>query len=469
MKVLFVTSEIYPFAKTGGLADVSSALPKYLLQKGVEVISVMPLYSAIDREKYGLKKCDFSFEVVLNHHIYPCEIYHQGNVYFIGIHSLFDRDSLYGEYEDNGVRFGVFAYAVMELSQRLHHSWDVLHLNDWQSALIAYLAKTRYKMEAKIILTIHNLAFQGIFPKELLDDLEIGWDAFTMHRFEFFDKINFLKGAIAYSDHVVAASPQYAKEIQTVQFGCRLDSFIRNNRHKLSGILNGIDTSEFDPQNDPYVFQKYYDVPSEEKTFNKIHLLKELGLDHPERPLFVFIGRLAWQKGVSAILEALPAMAKMQINVIILGSGERYYDESFASMSQGYSNIATRIGYDEALARKIYAGGDFLLMPSVYEPCGLNQMIAMAYGCVPIVRSTGGLADTVAPLCDEPFPLESGVGIVFDELDRYSFLVAICQALALYANSERYGALIQHNRRIDSGWSVRADAYLSLYHEGEIR
>ena len=466
MRVMFVTSEIYPYAKTGGLADVSSALPKYLIEKGADVTSVMPLYSSIDKQKHGLKKCDFSYEIVLNHHLYPCNIFQKENVYFIEIDSLFDRDSLYGEYEDNGIRFGVFAYAVMELAAYLNTSWDVLHLNDWQSSLIAYLAKVRYKLDAKIIFTIHNLAFQGIFPKETLNDLEIGWDAFTMHRFEFFDKINFLKGAVAYSDHIVAASPQYAKEIQTPEFGCGLDSFLRFNRHKLTGILNGIDASEFNPEHDPYVYKKYHDVTSKKKSFNKIHLLKELGLEYPNRPLFIFIGRLAWQKGVSVILETLPAMAKMDINVIILGSGERFYNESFMSMSDAYSNIAVRIGYDEALARKIYAGGDFLLMPSMYEPCGLNQMIAMAYGCVPIVHSTGGLLDSVAPLRDDVFPVERGSGIVFDEMDRYSFLVGICQALALYANAERYDALLQHNHQVDNGWNVRADAYLSLYNDG---
>ncbi|MFA6188390.1 MAG: glycogen synthase [Sulfuricurvum sp.] len=469
MQILFVSSEIYPYAKTGGLADVSSALPKSLSHKGAEVISVMPLYASIDREKHSLEKCDFSFDIVLNHHVYPCEIFRKQNVYFIGIHSLFDRNSLYGEYEDNGLRFGVFAYAVMELSQRLQRSWDVLHLNDWQSSLIAYLAKVRYKLDAKVIFTIHNLAFQGIFHKDLMDDLEIGWDAFTMHRFEFFDKINFLKGAIAYSDHIVAASPQYAKEIQTPEFGCGLDSFLRINRDKLTGILNGIDTTEFNPKNDPYVYEKYHKVLSKKKHLNKIHLLEELGLEYPERPLFVFIGRFAWQKGVSVILDALPDMAKMEINVIILGSGERVYNESFASKSEGHSNISVRIGYDEALARKIYAGGDFLIMPSVYEPCGLNQMIAMAYGCVPVVRSTGGLADSVKPLSNDPFPLEKGVGILFDELDPYSFLVAICQALALFANPQRYDTLISHNQQVDNGWTTRAEAYLTLYHEGDRR
>lgn len=469
MRILFVSSEIYPYAKTGGLADVSSALPKSLAHKGAEVISVMPLYASIDREKHTLKKCEFSFNVVLNRHIYPCEIFRKENVYFIGIHSLFDRNSLYGEYEDNGIRFGVFSYAVMELSQRLHLSWDVIHLNDWQSSLIAYLAKVKYKLDAKIIFTIHNLAFQGVFPKELLNDLEIGWDAFTMHRFEFYDKINFLKGAIAYSDRVVAASPEYAREIQTPAFGCDLDPFLRNNSHKLSGILNGIDTSEFNPANDPYVYKKYHKVLSKKKHLNKIHLLEELGLEYPQRPLFVFIGRFAWQKGISTILEALPAMEKMEINVIILGSGDPFYNESFASLSDAYSNVALRIGYDEELARKIYAGGDFLLMPSVYEPCGLNQMIAMAYGCVPVVRSTGGLADSVMPLGKDPFALDRGVGILFDELDRYSFLVAIGQALALFANPQRYDALIAHNQQVDNGWNTRAEAYLSLYHEGERR
>lgn len=467
MRILFVSSEIYPYAKTGGLADVSSALPKALSDKGIEVVSVMPLYASIERERYGIQKSDISFNIVLNRHIYPCDVFYKDNVYFIANPALFERDSMYGEYDDNGLRFGVFAYAVLELALRLHFSWDIIHLNDWQSALIAYLAKVRYKLDTKIILTIHNLAFQGIFPKELMNDLQIGWDTFTMQRFEFYDQINFLKGAIAYSDRVVAASPKYAKEIQTPQFGCDLDPFLRNNRHKLSGILNGIDSAEFNPALDTSLYKNYDDVLSDNKRMNKVRLLDELGLAHPERPLFVFVGRFAWQKGVSVILETLHSLHTIEINVVILGNGERYYNDCFSSLEGVYPNVAIRLGYDERLSRMIYSGGDFLMMPSLYEPCGLNQMIAMAYGCVPIVRATGGLVDSVEDLSDEPFPPHKGVGILFEEMGRFPFLLAISRALALFANPKRYQALLRHNQGVDNTWATRAETYVSLYQEGE--
>jgi starch synthase len=467
MRVLFVSSEIYPYAKTGGLADVAGALPKALTDKGVEVVSVMPLFASVEREKHGLEKCDISFDIVLNHHIYPCNVFRKDNVYFIENAGLFERSLMYGEYADNGIRFGVFAYAVMELALRLHSSWDVIHLNDWQSALVAYLAKIRYKMAAKVILTIHNLAFQGVFPKKLMNDLEIGWDVFTLHRFEFYDQVNFLKGAIAYSDRVVAASPRYAREIQSVEFGCDLDPFLRDNSYKLSGILNGIDNAEFNPAKDPYLYKKYGDVLSENKRDNKLKLLEELGLKHPERPLFVFIGRFAWQKGIGTILEALSSMQALEINVVILGSGERYYNDSFTSLAGVYYNVAVRLGYDERLARMIYSAGDFLLMPSVYEPCGLNQMIAMAYGCVPIVRATGGLANSVEDLSTETFLPEKGTGIVFENLDRFSFLLALSRALALFSNPKRFQAIISHNQNVDNTWATRAEAYLTLYQEGD--
>jgi starch synthase len=465
MRVLFVSSEIYPYAKTGGLADVSGALPDALAAHGAEVVSVMPLYGSIDRKKHKLKKSPFAFDIVLNGHVFSCEVFLSGAVYFIASPALFEREELYGEYTDNGVRFGVFSYAAMELAKLLKGSWDVIHLNDWQSAFVAYLVKTRYKMKAKVILTIHNLAFQGVFPKTLMNDLEIGWDAFTMHRFEFYDRVNLLKGAIAYSDKVVAASPRYAREIQTPLFGCDLDAFLRDSSHKLSGILNGIDTNEFDPAKDPYLEKRYRQVVSKSKTANRVKLLERLGLEHPERPLFVFIGRFAWQKGVGTLLEALHYLHSLEVNIVVLGSGESYYNNSFASLAGAYPNVAVRLGYDEGLARMIYAAGDYLLMPSVYEPCGLNQMIAMAYGCVPVVRATGGLIDSVADLSDAPFPEERGVGIVFEELDRFSFLVAISRALALYANPKRYESVISHNKNIDNSWATRARAYLSLYQE----
>ncbi len=464
MRILFVTSEIYPFAKTGGLADVSSALPKALRDKGEEVISVMPLYAAVERKKYGITKSKIAFDIVLNHHIYHFEVYKKGDVYFIANPALFERDAMYGEYDDNAMRFGFFAYAVMALADKLGGGFDVFHLNDWQSALVAYLAKTQLKKPPRVVLTIHNLAFQGSFDKRFMDDLEIGWDAFTMHRFEFFDKVNFLKGAIAYSDTIVAASPGYAKEIQTPEFGCDLDSFLGDNAHKLVGILNGIDTDEFDPARDPALKVKYRSVSSKKKGENRTVLLERLGLEHPEWPLFIFIGRFAWQKGISVILETVQALGTLHANVAILGSGETYYNDSFTALRGVFPNVAVTLGYDEELARMMYASADFLMMPSVYEPCGLNQMIAMRYGCVPIVRATGGLADSVGDL-DREWHAATGCGIVFERLDRFSFLTAVARALALYGDRAELDRVIEHNRQVDNSWATRAGEYLAVYRQ----
>jgi len=465
MRILFVSSEIYPYAKTGGLADVASALPKALQERGEEVISVMPLFSVVEIKKHGIKKSKIAFDVMLNHHIFHFEVYQHGSVYFIANPSLYERDTMYGEYDDNGIRFGVFAYAVMELAERLGGKFDVFHINDWQSALVAYLAKTRLKKPPRVILTIHNLAFQGVFNKRYMNDLEIGWDAFTMHRFEFYDKINFLKGAIAYSDRIVAASPQYASEIQTAEFGCDLDHFLRDNAHKLGGVLNGIDTEEFNPAKDPYLKAKYRTVLSKKREENRTALLEKLGLSNPEWPLFIFIGRFAWQKGVGAILEAMQALGTLHANVAILGSGERYYNDAFASLRGAYSNVAVTLGYDEGLARMMYASADFMLMPSVYEPCGLNQMIAMRYGAVPIVRETGGLTDSVTDF-DDPWQSTTGVGIVFKELDRYAFLTAIARALALYGEKGTFMEVVEHNAAVDNSWTTRAGEYLAVYKQG---
>lgn len=464
MRVLFVSSEIYPYAKTGGLADVSAALPKALRDKGVDVVSVMPLFSVVDTAKHGIKKSTITFDITLNHHIYHFDVYKKGSTYFIANSVLYERDAMYGSYSDNGIRFGLFAHAVMKLAARLKEPFDVFHLNDWQSALVAYLAKTRLKPSPRVILTIHNLAFQGVFKKSCMNDLEIGWDAFTMHRFEFYDKVNFLKGAIAYSDRIIAASPQYAKEIQTVEFGCDLDSFLRDNVHKLSGILNGIDTAEFNPVSDPYLHKRYRSVTSKGRSENKAFLLEKLGLSHPQRPLFIFIGRFAWQKGVGTILESIQALSRLHINVAVLGSGEPYYDSSFKALKGAYPNISVTLGYDEELARMMYASADFMMMPSMYEPCGLNQMIAMAYGCIPIVRATGGLMDSVTDMDDEQFE-ERGCGIVFDKLDRYSFLLAVARAIALYGEPGLFEALKTHNNRVDNSWATRADEYIAVYQQ----
>ncbi len=463
MRVLFVSSEIYPYAKTGGLGDVAAALPEALIKDGIEVVSVMPLYASVSCERFGIQKSDLRVDVTLSGHHYTFGVYQKGSVYFLDNPEFFHRETPYGNYPDNDLRFGLFAYGTMELMKLLGH-FDAIHVNDWQSGLVPFLAKERYEFSGKVVCTIHNLAYQGVFHKSSVERLGIGWDHFTMHRFEFFDQVNFLKGAIAYSDYVVAASPGYAKEIQTPTFGCDLDQFLRDNSHKLRGILNGIDTEEFSPDKDQRLFVPFAKAKDPGKSENKVRLLEALGLGLPDAPLLVFIGRFAWQKGVDVLYETLHDLQELHMNIAILGEGEHHLNEAFASLKGAYPNISVTVGYDETLARRMYAAGDFLLMPSRYEPCGLNQMIAMRYGCLPIVRRTGGLNDTVCDIHErDHIAPRQGLGICMDGVDRYNMLHGVARAVSLYADKGLWQKITAYNEKVDNSWRESARAYGALY------
>lgn len=475
MNILFCTSEMYPYAKSGGLGDVAQSLPEALRkEKKVKVYTVLPLYQTINREKFELVYDNTTFTYTLNGITHQFDIFiNKNNPYELFIYNpiLCDREGLYydgyGDFGDNALRFGLFSYACLELMFHKNLSIDAIHINDWQTSLIALLAKTKYNLNQKVVLTIHNLAYQGIFSKEAVDELELDWDACFKHEgLEYFDQVNLLKSAIYFSDKVTTVSPTYANEIQTVAFGNDLEDALRVNNYKLHGILNGISYEHFNPKNDDMIYKNYSLKTYKDKFSNKKKLLKELGFNEFEKPLFVFIGRFTHQKGIDLLIESFNFFKHFEANVVVLGSGEDHYNQIFNNISVSYPNIYIKVGYDESFSRKLYAAADFLLMPSLFEPCGLNQMICMKYGCLPIVASTGGLKDSVCDFTDvnyDELKNYQGIGITYQEHNIFWFMHAVAKALSLYANSSKFEMISKHNMRVDNSWKHSAKLYLELY------
>jgi len=465
-RVLFAASEIYPFAKTGGLADVGHGLPKALSER-FDVTAVMPLYRTVDREAFGIGEAVDRFEVAMGAERYPVALHecrYEGRRHlFVHVPDLFDREYLYGPpgegYADNALRFGLFSHALVQIARREQSA--IVHLNDWQTALAALLIAEDGTLRSKTVYTIHNLSFQGIFPAQNLAPLGIGRSRFTMEGVEFYGSINLMKAGIGFADAVTTVSPTYAEEILTPRFGCGLEGYLRRHRAKLAGIPNGIDTAHFSPAADGALARPYKTPRGKAK--NKKAYLDDVGLEGEAKPLFIFIGRFAWQKGMDQLIEALPAMAEHACNIAIVGEGEKRYREGIRRAAAGRANVHLFFGYDESLAHRMYAAADFLLMPSLFEPCGLNQLIAMHYGAVPIVHRVGGLADTVRPLDACPEDAAQGCGIVFDAAGTETLLEAFETALSLYGDAPRRRRIATHNMGADVSWEQSASAYAAVY------
>jgi len=468
MKLLFASAEIYPYAKTGGLADVSGALPKALSKK-IQIRTIMPLYDFIDRDRFEICPLDLSFELTLGDELHTISLYQASNS---GVESLFIYSPLlsnrphpygdtHGDFPDNALRFGLFAKAIVQVAKI--YDIDILHLNDWHTALSALWAK-ELTPEIKTVFTIHNLAFQGIFPHKYMKQLGLSDEHFTMEKIEFWGDINLLKAAIAYSARITTVSPKYADEILKPQCGCGLDGFLRLHKGKLQGILNGIDYELFDPKHDPALFENYDADSFDDKQNNKTHFCKKYNFSEPNRPLFVFISRLTEQKGIDILLESLPQLLKMKINIAILGDGSSKIVERLLDADSQYENFSFYNGFDESLSHQMYAAADFLLMPSAFEPCGLNQMIALRYGAIPIVSPVGGLYDTIRDYEDH----ESGIcgqGIVVEVCESDNIHLAIKRAVALFRSKKRFGSIAQANMRCDHSFKKSALRYLELYNE----
>ncbi|WP_297887655.1 glycogen/starch synthase [Sulfurihydrogenibium sp.] len=466
MKVVFVASEMYPFAKTGGLADIAGALPVKLSKFGIRTFAFMPLYKTVDTEKFDIKPININVDIYLNGKNYTFEVYKKidgATFFFLKNDELFGRDYLYGppegDYPDNDIRFGAFSYAVMEFVKKENLNPDIIHVNDWQASLIPVLTYYKYGWhDVKTVLTIHNLAYQGIFDKFAIERLNLGWDIFHMEAIEYYDKVNFLKGGIVFSTAVTTVSPTYAKEILTPEYGYGLDGILMKYEDKLYGIINGIDYDVWNPETDKNIYKNYCSYTIENKVINKELFLKEIGLENPEKPLFIFIGRLAYQKGIDLIKDSIEEISKLPVNFALLGSGDKHYNDFFESIKDRYENIFIKVGYDEPLSRKMYAASDFLLMPSLFEPCGLNQMIAMRYGSLVVARKTGGLNDTVKDISES-----DGYGVLFEKAEKYEFLNAINRAINLYNNKTKFLELQKKVMNIDFSIENTTAKYIKLY------
>lgn len=478
LKILFTASEAIPFAKSGGLADVAGVLPKALAELGHEVVAVMPRYYSVDRG-------------TLEHIPGPLGIsmgpmgtlwagVYKGNlpgsevpVYFIDYEEFYGRSGLYSDehgfsYEDNDKRFIFLSRAAFEVAKKIDFKPDIIHSNDWHTAIQPILQKSIYAFDdrfkdAASILTIHNLQHQGHFFKGAIDLMEVGWERFNPHELESMDGVNFLKGGVAAADAVTTVSRRYAKEIQTPEFGFGLDGHMRAHAHKLYGVINGVDYSQWNPSNDPYIAKKYDIEDMSGKIECKRELQGRFGLPQFEDiPLVGFVGRFAEQKGISLIAQSVERLLNLGIQFVMLGTGEKWAEGFFSDVAARYpDNFGCYVGYSEELAHKIEAGCDLFLMPSLFEPCGLNQIYSLRYGTLPIVRATGGLDDTI-----ENYDPATGEGNGFKFYDASSD--ALCNTLKWAVEIYRYeqdAYRTMQKRAMEArfSWRESAQAYEDIY------
>ncbi|MCK9573011.1 MAG: glycogen synthase [Candidatus Omnitrophica bacterium] len=453
MKIALCSSEVFPYAKTGGLADVTGALPLALTKNDCEVKVFMPLYKKVKPQKmfsdYGVTK--------------------EGNVefYFIKNDNYFMRDALYGtpqgDYGDNLERFSFYSRKVLELLKQLKFKPDVIHSNDWQSSLVNIYLRTIYSSDdffrkTATILTIHNLAYQGLFGRDKYPVLGLSWDYFNMHCLEFYEKINLLKGGIVFSDIVSTVSPTYAKQIQTPDYGCGLDGVLREKRDKLVGILNAIDYDVWNPEKDKLIYKNYSPKNLEDKAINKKMFQKELGLKVDEDTLLLgMVSRLAEQKGVDILSDSLDYLLK-KYQIVILGLGDEKYHKILKKKADKFKkSFSLNLMFDEKIAHRIYAACDGFLMPSRFEPCGLSQMISYKYATVPIVHRTGGLADTVIDV------EKQGGGFVVDKYTSNDLSSAIDRAAKLFKDKKGWPKLLKKISQYNFSWEEAAKHYVDMY------
>jgi starch synthase len=480
LKILIAASEVVPFAKSGGLADVAGALPKALRALGHDVRLIMPRYYSVDRDKYALKMMHGSLGVPMGALGEIWAGVYEGNlpgtdipVYFIDHEGFFGRGGLYEEngfsYLDNDTRFIFFSRAVMQLAKKLRFHPDVIHANDWHTAAIPLFLNTHYAYDGDFaftgsLLTIHNLQHQGHFSKGAMDILDIGWGHFNADEIEEYDGINLLKGGIVHADAISTVSRKYAQEIRTSEFGWGLERLIDSNAYKLHGILNGVDYDEWSPEVDPFIPQSFESDTMEGKKVCKRALQHTFGL--PQRddvPLIGLVGRLVEQKGIELIAQSIHRLMQMEIQIVLLGAGEKWAEHFFSDISGRYpQKFGCYIGYRNDLAHQIEAGCDLFLMPSLFEPCGLNQIYSLRYGTLPIVRATGGLDDTIENYGNDAL---HGTGFKFYDATAEALINTVGWAVYTWYNDAHGFAQMQRNameRRFD--WNGAAKEYETLYY-----
>lgn len=482
MRILHITSEVTPFAKAGGLGDVAAALPRHLHEAGVEQRVFLPFYDTIDRRADYFVRVDFlqNMRVDLGPHRYVCNVWTvrlPGSslwVHLIDCPVLYHRGRLYTNDVDEHLRFAVLSMAALQCCQRMGFAPDVAHCHDWQAALVPLYLKSvfgwdRLFQHTRSLLTIHNLAYQGWFGRDAVADVGLAGHAHLVHQGDLANgTLSFLKTGILHAHALTTVSPTYAREIQMPQFGEGLDDMLRARHATFVGILNGIDPQVWDPATDPHLPAHYSRLDLSGKRTNKRHLMQRLGIAGEDpgadatTPLLGMISRLTAQKGLELLFDALPwVLERHRLKVAVLGSGDERLEFFFASLQSRYpGRVSFYRGYNEALAHLIEAGADMFLMPSRYEPCGLNQMYSLVYGTVPIVRRTGGLADTVQQF-DET--TGEGNGVVFEHYDAGAVVWALERALSLWRQPALWRKMVANGMQSDFSWSRRVNEYMLVY------
>ena len=475
MKVLLASSEAVPFAKTGGLADVAGALPKALAKAGVDVRLILPKYKGVEEKGLPMDYTGIHVAVPVSQTVVDAEIVESRlngvTVYLVERDEYFYRDNLYstqdGDFIDNAERFVFFSRAIIETARQTGFVPDVIHCNDWQTALVPVYLSTIFRPDPLLsristLLTVHNLGYPGLFWHLDWHLLNIGWEYFTPNFLEFYGKINFLKGGIVFADVINTVSRKYSQEIQTREFGAGLDGILRTRKEDLYGIVNGIDYDDWNPETDRFIPERYSADDLKGKAACKAALQKAFGLPVDENAtLIAGISRLADQKGFDLIAQGFEKLVSSGVQYILLGTGERKYHELFTELARKYPrSFALKIAYDNALAHLIEAGADMFLMPSQYEPCGLNQLYSLRYGTVPIVRAVGGLEDTIR---DDPAEPDSNTGFKFREYTVGAMMVAVERALTVRADDARWTGLMKRGMAQDFSWDKSAGEYRSLY------
>jgi starch synthase len=474
MNIVFAASEGVPFSKTGGLADVVGALPRALAALGHQVSVYLPRYrqTKLTEPVPEVRSVTIPFDDQYRF----ASVVSGGRLdgvrfYFVEYPPYFDRDALYGtpagDYPDNAERFALFSRTVLEASKILGVP-QIFHCHDWQSALIPVLVRTVYAEDPAFrdvgtVFTIHNMGYQGLFPPDTLPLLMLPWDLFTISKMEFFGQVNFLKGALTYSDFITTVSRKYSQEIQTAEYGFGLEGVLRDRASTVTGILNGVDYDEWSPQTDKFIAAKYSPQDLSGKAMCKHDLLAAFGIPTADvkLPVIGVVSRFAAQKGFDLIAQIADRLAREEMIVVALGAGDKTYEEMFQRLNKQFpKKIAVKVAYDNAIAHKIEAGADMFLMPSRYEPCGLNQIYSLKYGTVPIVRATGGLDDTI-----EPWDARTGkgTGFKFSEYNGESLLLTIKHALTAYRDQTSWQALMRNGMNKDFSWNASAREYGKIY------
>jgi len=477
VNVLFASSEVQPFSKTGGLADSSRSLSAALGHTGVNVMVITPYYKTkISDDVFFIEKTQYVFDVEIGKKKEKCEIFKSEipgtniTTFLVYNSKYFDRKELYMEngvgYSDNDERFIFFSRAVIEFTKRVSLNVDVLHVNDWQTALIPVYLKTIYKDDDKLnhiktVLTIHNLSFQGLYPVSTMELANLDIEIFNSGSIEFWGRMNFMKGGLVYTDYITTLSPKYAEEIQAYEYSFGLEGLLQYRSSELEGIINGVDSNLWNPDNDDNIYYTYDKNDLSEKIENKVELQKELGLPiDREIPLIGIVARMTEQKGMSLIIDSFDYFAEKNIQIVVLGTGNPTIEKKMVEFAQQHPlSVCVKIAFDEVLAHKIDAAADILLMPAKFEPSGLGVKFSLIYGTIPVVRNVGALYDSVID-----YKKNNGNGFLFEDYNKDVMTVTLDKAINVYKNDKKLWKKLQKNcMSIDFSWNDSAEKYVKLY------